>query len=211
MPAPRPSSRARDAAAGVTLLELLITVSLAATMLLVSVPPILEASRRLRLTTAAAEVSRVLHLARSHAVRHSAHVGVRFSTDPATGRVTWTLYRDGDGDGVRSPDVASGRDPQVGPSDRTLAHFGRGVRFGFPQTDPRKAPLRDPGGRRLTRLDDPIRFNNSDIASFGPTGTATPGSLYLTAHRGTLACVRVTSRTGRIRVLVRDERTGRWR
>jgi type II secretory pathway pseudopilin PulG len=207
MPTPRPNARARDAAAGVTLLELLITVSLAATMLLVSVPPILEASRRLRLTTAAAEVSRVLHLARSHAVRHSAHVGVRFSTDAATGRVTWTLYRDGDGDGVRSPDIANGRDPQVGPADRTLAHFGRGVGFGFPQT----RPLRDPAGRRLTRLEDPIRFNNSDIAAFGPTGTATPGSLYLTAHRGTLACVRVTSRTGRIRVMVRDPRTGRWR
>jgi type II secretory pathway pseudopilin PulG len=210
MPAPRSNARARDAAAGVTLLELLITVSLAATLLLVSVPPILEASRRLRLTTSAAEVSRVLHLARSHAVRHSAHVGVRFSTDPATGRVTWTLYRDGNGDGVRSADIASGRDPQVGPGDRTLAHFGRGVGFGFPQNDPR-TPLRDPGGQRLTRLDDPIRFNNSDIASFGPTGTATPGSLYLTAHHGTLACVRVTSRTGRIRVMVRDPRTGRWR
>lgn len=186
---------------------MLVAVTLAGVMLLATVPPILDASRRLRLATAAAEVSRVLHLARSHAVRHSAHVGVRFSPDPATGRVTWTLYRDGDGDGVRSPDVARGIDPPVGPAERTLAHFGRGVRFGFPRT----RPLRDPGGRRLTRLDDPIRFNRSDIASFGPTGTATPGSLYLTAHRGTLACVRVTSRTGRIRVMVRDPQTGRWR
>jgi hypothetical protein len=104
--------------------------------------------------------------------------------------------------------VASGRDPQVGPAGRTLAHFGRGVRFGFPQT---AGPLRDPGGRRLARLDDPLRFNNSDVASFGPLGTATPGSLYLTAGDGTLACVRVTSRTGRVRVLVRDPRSGDWR
>lgn len=195
-------------AAGVTLVELLITLGLAATTLLVTVPPILDASRRLRLATAAAEVSRVLHLARSHAVRHSAHVGVRFATDEATGRVSWSLHRDGDGDGVRSPDVASGRDPQVGPAGRTLAHFGRGVRFGFPQT---AGPLRDPGGKRLARLDDPLRFNNSDIASFGPLGTATPGSLYLTAGDGTLACVRVTSRTGRVRVMVRDPRSGDWR
>lgn len=201
---PAPSRRAR---AGFTLLELLVTVTLAGVLLLATVPPILDASRQLRLTTAAHAAARVLHLARAHAVRHSAHVGVRFTTDPASGAVAWTLYRDGDGDGVLSRDVATGRDPQEGPGSRMLAHFGRGVRFGFPAT----RPLRDPAGRRLDRFADPIRFNRSDIASFGPTGTATPGTLYLTAGRDTLACVRVTSRTGRIRVMVRDPDTGRWR
>jgi prepilin-type N-terminal cleavage/methylation domain-containing protein len=196
----------RRRTAGFTLLELLIVVTLAGVLLAASVPPILDASRQLRLTTAAAEVARTLHLARSYAVRHSAHVGVRFTTDPS-GSVTWVLYRDGDGDGVLSRDVASGRDPAVGPAGRTLAHFGRGVRFGFPAT----RPLRDPAGRRLDRFGDPIRFNRSDIASFGPTGTATPGTLYLTAGRGSLACVRVTSRTGRVRVMVREPETGRWR
>lgn len=199
-------SRPHRSRAGFTLLELLVTVSLAGVLLLATVPAILDASRQLRLTTAAHEAARVLHLARSHAVRHSAHVGVRFVGDPGGG-VAWTLYRDGDGDGVLSRDVATGRDPQEGPGSRLLAHFGRGVRFGFPAT----RPLRDPAGERLDRFADPIRFNRSDIASFGPTGTATPGTLYLTAGRNTLACVRVTSQTGRIRVMARDPETGRWR
>lgn len=201
---PAPSHRSR---AGFTLLELLVTVTLAGILLLATVPSILEASRHLRLTTAAHEVARVLHLARSHAVRHSAHVGVRFTTDPASGAVSWTLYRDGDGDGVLSRDIATGRDAPVGPGSRMLVHFGRGVLLGFPAV----RPLHDPAGERLSRFGDPIRFNRSDIASFGPTGTATPGTLYLTAGRDTLACVRVTSRTGRIRVMVRDPETGRWR
>jgi prepilin-type N-terminal cleavage/methylation domain-containing protein len=194
-------------APGFTLIEMLVTIALGFVLLLVTVPPILDASRRLRLEIAAAEVSRALHVARSHAVRHSAHVGVRMETDRANGRVTWALYRDGDGDGVLSADIAKGRDPRIGPTERPLASFGHGLRFGFPP----RARLRDPAGRRLDRLDDPIRFNRSDIASFGPTGTATPGSFYLTDGRDGLACVRVTSRTGRVRVMILDPATGVWR
>ena len=63
----------------------------------------------------------------------------------------------------------------------------------------------------MDRLDDPIRFNQSDLASFDPLGTATPGSLYLTDRRSLLAAVRVTSRTGRIRVLRYDSRARTWR
>ncbi|HEX2165512.1 MAG TPA: GspH/FimT family pseudopilin [Thermoanaerobaculia bacterium] len=202
----RPRPRRGTATAGFTLLELLVATALAATILVASVPPILDASRRLRLATAAAEASRALHLARSYAVRHSAHVGVRLTTDPASGRVTWALYRDGDGDGVLARDVRSGDDPRIGGTGRALAHTGTGIRLGFPPV----ADLRDPSGARLGRRDDPVRFNRSDVASFGPTGTATPGSLYLTDGRDGLACVRVTSRTGRVRVLIRDPETGEW-
>ena len=39
----------------------------------------------------------------------------------------------------------------------------------------------DPGspGHYLDRIDDPIRFNSSDICSFSPMGESTPGSVYL--------------------------------
>ena len=87
-------------------------------------------------------------------------------------------------------------------------YFGRRIRFGFPEG----ARPSDPSspGRRLEGLDDPIRFNRSDLASFGALGTATPGSLYLTdGHR--LVAVRVLNRTGRIRVLAWDRKTDRWR
>ena len=123
------------------------------------------------------------------------------SAPTADGGVEWSLYRDGDGDGVLSQDIESGVDPRVGPA-RQLAHLGRQVRFGFPPGP----PPRDPGDprRRLDRLDDPIRFNRSDLASFDPLGGATPGSIYLTDGRHQLAAVRVLGVTGRVRVLVYD-------
>ena len=62
----------------------------------------------------------------------------------------------------------------------------------------------------MDRLDDPIRFNQSDLASFDPLGTATPGSLYLTDGQSRLTAVRVTSRTGRVRVLRYDSRARAW-
>ena len=118
----------------------------------------------------------MLREARSHAVRYSERVGLKLfvATD---GSVTWALFRDGDGDGVRSDDIRDGTDPAISPR-RRLAHLGARVRLGFPEGI---AP-RDPGdpSRRLDRLDDPVRFNRSDIASFDPLGTATPGSLYVT-------------------------------
>ena len=139
----------------------------------------------------------VLRLTRSYAIRHSANVAVKFRTGQ-DGTVTFTLYRDGDGDGVLNRDIDTGVDPQVQPP-RRLAHLGRGFGFGFPPGPP---PM-DPGSPRqsLDRLDDPIRFNQSDLASFGPLGTATPGSVYLTDGQRRLAAVRVTSRTGRVRVV----------
>ncbi len=169
-------------------------------------PPILRLSSAGRVRLAAGELTGVLRLARAHAIRHSARVGVKFRVGPE--RVEWALYRDGDGDGVLTRDIDSGVDPQVAPT-RTLTHLGRHVRFGFPPG----RPPRDPGDprRRLRRLDDPIRFNRSDIASFSPIGGSTPGSLYITDGLARLAVVRVFGRTGKVRVLVWDRSADRWR
>ena len=52
----------------------------------------------------------------------------------------------------------------------------------------------------MDRLDDPIRFGRSDLASFGPLGTASPGSVFLTDGYHLFA-VRVYNRTGKIQVL----------
>ena len=62
----------------------------------------------------------------------------------------------------------------------------------------------------MERLDDPIRFNRSDLASFSPIGSATPGSLYLSAGRHHLVAVRVTSRSGRVRLELYDYDRQSW-
>ena len=64
--------------------------------------------------------------------------------------------------------------------------------------------------RRLDRLDDPIRFNRSDIASFNQIGRSTPGSLYLTDGRYLLSVVRLFGRTGKVKVMRYDPETEVW-
>jgi len=203
----------RRSRSGFTLVELLVALCLLAILVTFATPPLLRSSSRLRLRTAAAEVERSMQVARGAAARLGVHVGLKLHAGAAEdgGPIAWTLYRDGDGDGVRTRDVETGVDPVILSSARRArqgGRFGAGVRFGFP---PGVAPLDPTTGRRLTRLDDPIRFNRSDIASFGPLGTATPGSVYLTDGRRGLAVVRITGRTGRIRTLVHDADTGTWR
>ncbi len=201
--------RRRAAGGGFTLVDLLLTTAILGIVVLVSTPPLLHSTARLRLRMAASEASRILFVARSYAVRHNANVGVKFHPGEGGAATTWSLHLDGDGDGVRTADVRDGDDPPVpapGGGTRRVARFASGIGFGFPE-----GPLpRDPGGHPLGRRDDPIRFNRSDIAAFGPLGTATPGSLYLT-DGALLAAVRVTGRTGRIRVLLYDEDDGEWR
>ena len=67
-------------------------------------------------------------------MRHDANVAVKFRT-AADGAVTFTLYRDGDGNGVLNRDIDSGVDPQVEPP-RRLSNLGRGFGFGFPPGPP---------------------------------------------------------------------------
>jgi len=192
---------------GFTLVELIIALCLLAILLAIGAPPLMQISGDLRLRLASEELVGVLRTAKSYALRHDANVAVKFRT-AANGQVTFALYRDGDGDGVLSRDIDTGVDPQVKPP-RPLAHLGRGFGFGFPPGP----PPRDPGSpdRPLDRTDDPIRFNSSDLASFSPLGSATPGSLYVTDGRRRLAAVRVFNMTGKVRVLTYDPEAQVWR
>lgn len=191
---------------GFQLVEAVVVLAIVAASLVVSIPPVMRWTSALRLRLATAEFTATLRLARSTAVTTGAKVGVKFRPRPS-GRVTFTLHRDGDGDGVRTRDIDDGTDRQIGP-EHQLQHVGAHVRLGFP---PGIVP-RDPGnpGRRLDRLDDPIRFNRSDIAAFNTLGQGTPGSLYLTDGQRGLTAVRVLGATGRVRVLVYDVTTERW-
>ena len=53
-----------------------------------------------------------------------------------------------------------------------------------------------------------MRFGDSDILSFSPLGTATPGTFYLAGDAGQ-AAVRVTGGSARVRLMV--WRGGAWR
>ena len=170
----------------------MVALALVAVLASFALPMILRSSSQLRMELAADEIKATIYLARMTAMKQSTHVGLKFWVAPGSD-VSFGLYVDQDGDGVRTADIQRGIDTALGPV-RPLLHVGRDVQFGFP---PGPAPTAMGSSRTLDRLDDPIRFNRSDIASFGPLGTATPGTVYLTDGRGLLG-VRVQSRSGRV-------------
>ena len=93
-----------------------------------------------------------------------------------------------------SADILSGRDRLVsGPFP--LSGGAPGVRVGInpgiPALPPEQGQLSG----------DPVRFGVSDILSFSPLGTATPGTFYLAGDSGQ-AAVRVTGGSARVRLMV---------
>lgn len=191
---------------GYTLIDILIVLAILGFTALVIYPPFVRTTSALRLELAAQQMAGGLRLARAYAVRHNANVAVKFRTDD-DGTMTYALYRDGDGDGVRNRDLESGVDPEVW-APRRLHYFNGSVRVGIPPG----RPPRHPGNpaRRLTRLDDPIKFNRSDLASFSPLGTATPGSIYLTDDYRHLVAVRTYHVSGKVTIVTYDEETETW-
>lgn len=190
---------------GFTLIEIVLVLTLMSVLSVLLIPSAAQMLSATRLHLAATELAGILRTARAFAIRHSAHVAVRF-TGLETGAVSYALYRDGDGDGVLSADIASGVDPAL-QKPHLVDQLGARVRFGFPP-GPR---VRDPGSPdHYLRGEDPIRFGGSDLASFDALGGATAGSLYVTDGRSRLAVVRVWGRTGRVRVLTYDFPSQSW-
>jgi hypothetical protein len=139
-------------------------------------------------------------LAWSTAVRSGKYTGIRFER-VGDGRVFYSVYSDGNGNGVLSADIASGRDHRIaGPYPLSGGAPGVSVAINPGVPDP------TPGQGMLSG--DPIRFGKSDILSFSPLGTATPGTFYL-AGDAVQAAVRVNGGSARVRLML--WRGGKWR
>jgi hypothetical protein len=152
--------------------------------------------------SAAAEVGAALYRARMFALTQGVNVGVKYRT--RNGRAEWTLYGDGNGNGVRSADIASGVDRPIG----ILTTWGRNDVRPAIMTG---AAVPDPDGSgRLSPSSDPIRFNVSDICSFSAVGESTPGSIYLWDGHDRMGVVRVYGRTAKIRTLYYRRGDRQW-
>jgi prepilin-type N-terminal cleavage/methylation domain-containing protein len=131
--------------------------------------------------------------ARSVAARSGVYTAIRFEAEPDG--LYYSLYRDGNYNGVLSSDIAAGRDRLLeGPYrlDGDVSGVRVGIIPGFPAPPPERGVI-DPS--------DPVRFGRSNMLSFSPLGTATPGTFYLATHR-TQAAVRVTGASARVRVML---------
>ena len=190
--------------AGFSAAEVVAVLAIASAVAALVVPGALQLSATQAVRSGAGEVRAVLFQARALALSRGRYVGVKFRKNG--NRYEWALYGDGNGNGIRSAEIATGVDPPLGiaiPWSRNdvLPGILKGSRVPDPG-DPHKA---------LDRLDDPIRFNASDICSFSPLGESTPGSIYLWDGHDRMAVVRVFGRTAKVRTLYYRRGEREWK
>jgi hypothetical protein len=178
---------------GHTLAEAVFATAILSTLAAFGVPALRAYTLEAHILGAASVFKEDFLLARSLAVRFGAQTAIRFERRPDGAFVS--VYSDGNHNGVLSADIDRGIDRRVsGP--RRLDTGAPGVRVGINPGLP--APPPESG---VLDTADPIRFGRSDMLSFSPLGTATPGTFFL-AGEGVQAAVRVTAGSGRVRTLV---------
>lgn len=188
--------------AGYSLVEILAVAAIAFSSLLVAMPVAQGLYASVRIHGAGQQAAMTFRLARAIAIRSGRETAVRIEIDTEGYRLG--IYRDGNGNGVRTAEIKKGIDPP-GPGPH-----------GWDRGDVRISILRnvrvpDPSSpSKYLDPSDPVRFNSSNLCSFSPLGECTPGSLYLSDGRSRMAVVRVFNRTGRIRVLYFKAGSRRW-
>ena len=187
---------------GTSLFEVLTVLAIIGVIAAAAVPAFATYRRRASVIVAANEFRGVFRLVRSRAIAKGRHCGVKFVRAGTTW--TYSLYEDGDGDGIRNDDIAKGIDrryagPFVAGRESALA------RVATPST-----VIRDPDGDALRPGDSAVQFGNSTICSFAPVGNGTPGSIYLVDGAGQAYCVRVYGSIGRVRLLRYNSGSRKW-
>ncbi len=175
---------------GYSLLEMLMAMTLMVIVGGAAIPLAHSSVDRSRAAGAAGYVAGRMALARLEAVRRSAHVAIRFRSQPDG---YWLQsYVDGNRNGVRSADIAHGIDIPITSNERLDYHFS-GVEFGI---QPGVTGI-DPGPFNTS---DPVQIGSSTLLSFSPTGSSTSGTLFIRSIRGNQFAVRVLGATGRTRI-----------
>jgi len=185
--------------AGASVVELLAVVAIGCLLAGLSAPLSANVLDAGRVRSAAAFVASRFRLARLEAVNRAANVGVVF--DLVNGRWQLRACRDGNGNGLRRADIASGADPCFdGPHEFRALFPGVDI-----AVDARLVgPAGEPGNP------DPVRLGTPDIASFSPTGSCTSGSVFLRSTRGQQLAIRVAGANGRLRLFRFDDGRQAW-
>lgn len=188
---------------GLTLIELLIVIAIVGLMLAVTIPSFGRMRRQAVLKAAAAELRTQFHLTRSRAIARNVNCAMKFLL--LGGQWHFAVYEDGDGDGVRSDDIKSGKDRLV-VRPRVVLPTSNAVTIGLLDIE-----IEDPDGDPLPPTESPVVFNKSAMCSFSGLGQSTSGTIYITDRGRDLYAVRVSGSTAKIRVLRYVRETGKWR
>jgi Tfp pilus assembly protein FimT len=174
-----------------TLLDLLFALALVATLSAAAVPQSLTAIDRIRTVSAARLLASRMAMARAQAVMRSSYVALRFE-ESASG-IAFRTYADGNGNGVRTADIAANIDRAL-DSATLLSDQFPGVAI---------AVSGNAGS-------DPVRLGSSNILTFTPLGTSTAGSIYVRGRDQSQYVVRILGTTGRTRIQRFVEHLSAW-
>jgi type II secretory pathway pseudopilin PulG len=187
---------------GHSLVELIVAMAIFMTLAAIAAPTLRAYSVDAQLIGVARQFKQQFLLARSLAVRSGVETAIRFEV--RSDATYYSVYEDRNFNGVLSIDIEHGVDTRVaGPFLLTngAPDVRVGINSGVPAVPPQSGTL---------STDDPIRFGRSNMISFSPMGTASPGSFYL-AGVGQQAAVRVSPSTARVSVLICRGKTWRER
>jgi type II secretory pathway pseudopilin PulG len=194
----------RRGGGGFSLIEASLALALLGILLVIVVPVSAATLTRARVAAAAMDMAATFARLRAQSIAEHRRIGLRFTT--GGGPVSFAVYADGDGDGVRSDDIASGRDPRLEPPRDLPSRFD-GIDFGVLATPIPDVP---PQSGAVLPGDDPIRFGSADIVTFTPWGTATGGTVFVSDGRDTVCAVVLYGKTGRLRTYRLDRSQNRW-
>jgi prepilin-type N-terminal cleavage/methylation domain-containing protein len=193
------------ASKGYTLAELVAVLAILAMAVAVALPAAAMLRDGGRAAAGARTVATLLSAQRWKSVAGHRVRGLQFLKD-ASGW-SWREVADGNGNGLRTAEIARGIDPILGPND-ALGHQVQNVTLGIPPGGP--YPEAPPGTGKLTAADDPVRFGRSDLVSFSPEGSASSGTIYVTDGRRGLFAVVLFGPTARLRVWRYKPEERRW-
>jgi Tfp pilus assembly protein FimT len=192
-------------ACGITVLETVVYLLLASLLVAATLPALGEMRASAITAAGARHLAVTLHALRWKSVAQGRGHGLYFVEDPDGW--AWYEVRDGNGNGLRTSEVRDGTDPTLTGPHR-LGDVASGVALGFPQSGP--FPKVPPGSGWIADLDDPIRIGNTNVLAFGPLGTASTGTLYVTDGGRHLYAVVLYGRTARIRVWRYSAARAQW-
>ena len=153
---------------------------------------VLSSADRSRGYAAARFLAGRLGLARVRAVARGAAIGLRFDQEPRA--ITFGIFQDGNGNGIRTADIQSGVDLLLESPTALSDHFP-GVDIGLSPDSP---------------ATEPVQLGSTNLLTFTPNSTATSGTIYISDRAGVQWAVRILGATGRTRVLRYDPPTRKW-